>query len=82
MDPFKVAYLNEFDTITLYESLQLINDLFANLGVAHFLESEDIDDKEEQELVRDVTEDDDGSSSSDFSDDNYDVEEYERETAL
>jgi hypothetical protein len=47
MDPFKVAYLNEFDTITLYESLQLINDLFANLGVAHFLESEDIDDKEE-----------------------------------
>jgi hypothetical protein len=39
-----VAYLNEFDTLSLYESLTLVNDLFANLGVSHFLESEEAED--------------------------------------
>ena len=82
MDPFKLTYLNEFDTISLYESLSLVSDLFANLGVAHFLDSEDINEEDEQELVRNIDEEEDGSSSSDFSDDNYDVEEFERETAM
>ncbi|CAD8118909.1 unnamed protein product [Paramecium sonneborni] len=72
------AQINSEDKVKQYETLNLIQELFNKLALTYFYNDDDdfIIEKKEQIPINDGT-----STCSDFSDDNFDVEDLEAQVA-
>ncbi|CAD8205691.1 unnamed protein product [Paramecium pentaurelia] len=70
------AQIDSEDRVKQFETLNLIQELFNKLALSYFYNDDHIDEKKVQMPLNDGT-----STCSDFSDDNFEVEDFEAQVA-